>query len=137
MGTGRGRIARYLRVIERHTRDYHAFDIYTRSLQQYFSGHEETATEWEQITSRIYPVLAKYQADGYGTLIKRANKYGGAFLCDGVGLGKTFIGLMLIERFVRHENKNVALFVPKAAKGLSGSESFRSACLTCSRATAV
>jgi len=106
-----------LKVVERHTHDYQPFDIYTRSLQQYFSGHEETATEWEQNTSRIYPVLAKYQRDGYGSLIKRANKYGGAFLCDGVGLGKTFIGLMLIERFVQHENKNVALFVPKAAKG--------------------
>lgn len=106
-----------LKVVERHTHDYQPFDIYTRSLQQYFSGHEQTATEWEQNTSRIYPVLAKYQRDGYGSLIKRANKYGGAFLCDGVGLGKTFIGLMLIERFVQHENKNVALFVPKAAKG--------------------
>ncbi len=33
-----------------------------------------------------------------------------------MGLGKTFIGLMLIERFVQYENKNVALFVPKSAK---------------------
>ncbi|WP_416193411.1 phospholipase D-like domain-containing protein [Nitrobacter sp. TKz-YC01] len=76
-----------LKAIERHTHLYLPFDIYTRSLQQYFSGHEETATEWEQNTSRIYPVLAKYQRDGYGSLIKRANKYGGSFLCDGVGLG--------------------------------------------------
>lgn len=106
-----------LKVVERHTYQYLPFDIYTRSLQQYFAGHEETATEWEQNTSRIYPVLAKYQRDGYGSVIKRANRYGGAFLCDGVGLGKTFIGLMLIERFVKYENKNVALFVPKSAKG--------------------
>lgn len=48
--------------------------------------------------------------------MKRAERYGGAFLCDGVGLGKTFIGLMLIERFAVHEKKNVALFVPKSAK---------------------
>lgn len=106
-----------LKVVERHTQPYLPFDVYTRSLQQYFSGHEETATEWEKHSSRIYPVLAKYQRDGYGSLIKRASRHGGAFLCDGVGLGKTFIGLMLIERFVLHENKNVALFVPKAAKG--------------------
>lgn len=105
-----------LKTIERHTRDYLPFDIYARSLQLYFSGHEETATEWEKKSSRIYPVLAKYQRDGYGSLLKRATKYGGAFLCDGVGLGKTFIGLMLIERFVQYENKNVALFVPKSAK---------------------
>lgn len=105
-----------LSVLERHTRSYSPFEIYTRSLQQYFLGHEETATEWETNSSRIYPALAKYQRDGYAALMKRAEKFGGAFLCDGVGLGKTFVGLMLIERFVRHDQKNVALFVPKSAK---------------------
>lgn len=105
-----------LSVLERHTRTYSPFEVYARSLQQYFLGHEETATEWERDSSRIYPALAKYQQDGYAALIKRADKFGGAFLCDGVGLGKTFVGLMLIERFVRHEQKNVALFVPKSAK---------------------
>lgn len=29
-----------------------------------------------------------------------AREHGEAFLCDGVGLGKTFIGLMIIERLV-------------------------------------
>jgi superfamily II DNA or RNA helicase len=109
--------AEVLKTFERHTRLFTPFDAYARSLQQYFLGHEETASEWEKQGSRIFPVLARYQQDGYGGLLKRADKYGGAFLCDGVGLGKTFIGLMLIERFAVHEKKNVALFVPKAAKG--------------------
>lgn len=108
--------AEVLKVVERHTNEYQPFDIYARSLQQYFLAHEETATEWEEKTSKIYPVLARYQRDGYHALMKRANRHMGAFLCDGVGLGKTFIGLMLIERFVQHDNKNVALFVPKAAR---------------------
>lgn len=105
-----------LKTFERHVRQYLPFEVYARSLQQYFLGHEETASEWEKDTSRIFPVLARYQQDGYGGLLKRAEKFGGAFLCDGVGLGKTFIGLMLIERFAVHEKKNVALFVPKSAK---------------------
>ena len=105
-----------LKTFEKHVRHYLPFEIYARSLQQYFLGHEETASEWEKDGSRIFPVLARYQQDGYGGLLKRAEKYGGAFLCDGVGLGKTFIGLMLIERFAVHEKKNVALFVPKSAK---------------------
>lgn len=108
--------AEILTVIERHTQEYLPFDVYARSLQQYFLAHEETASEWEEKASAIYPVLAKYQRDGYHALLKRANRHAGAFLCDGVGLGKTFIGLMLIEYFVQHENKNVALFVPKAAR---------------------
>lgn len=105
-----------LKTFDRHVREYSPFETYARSLQQYFLGHEETASEWEKSGSRIFPVLARYQQDGYGGLLKRADKYGGAFLCDGVGLGKTFIGLMLIERFAVHEKKNVALFVPKSAK---------------------
>ena len=48
--------------------------------------------------------------------MKIARSHGGAFLCDGVGLGKTFVGLMLIERLVLHENRRVVLFAPKAAK---------------------
>jgi hypothetical protein len=35
---------------------------------------------------------------------------------DGVALGKTFVGLMLIERFVLHEGKRVVLFAPKGTK---------------------
>ncbi|CAN5727137.1 hypothetical protein BH18ACI4_BH18ACI4_24830 [soil metagenome] len=66
--------------------------------------------------SRIYPILAPYQREGYQALMKIASKYKGAFLCDGVGLGKTFIGLMLIERLIEHDRKRVALFVPKAAR---------------------
>src|ERR1039458_2636443 len=53
---------------------------------------------------------------GLLALTKIARQFGGAFLCDGVGLGKTFVGLMLIERLVLHENRRVVLFAPKAAK---------------------
>ena len=105
-----------LNVFERHERNFSPFEIYARSLQQYFMKHEESAGEWERNTSKVYPVLAKYQQDGYAGMLKRAERHGGAFLCDGVGLGKTFIGLMLIERFVLCEKRNVVLFVPKAAK---------------------
>ena len=105
-----------LKVIERHTRDYTPFEVYAKSLQEFFRGHEMTADEWEKNQSKMYPVLATYQKHGYHGLMKRAQNYDGAFLCDGVGLGKTYIGLMLIERLVMHENKRVVLFVPKAAR---------------------
>lgn len=105
-----------LQVLERHVRDYSPFEVYAKSLQEFFKGHEMTANEWEKHESKIYPLLATYQKDGYHGLLKRAQTYNGAFLCDGVGLGKTFIGLMLIERFVVHERKNVVLFVPKSGR---------------------
>ncbi|GAF85883.1 unnamed protein product, partial [marine sediment metagenome] len=63
----------------------------------------------------VYRILSDYQRDGYRQLLHIAGKYGGALLCDGVGLGKTFIALMLIERLV-YERKRVAVFVPKSTR---------------------
>ncbi len=105
-----------LKVIERHTREYMPFEVYAKSLQQFFRGHEMTAGEWERTQSHLYPVLDHYQQEGYQALMKIANQYGGAFLCDGVGLGKTLVGLMLIERLIMYDRKRVALVVPKAAR---------------------
>ncbi|MBI4027302.1 MAG: helicase [Verrucomicrobia bacterium] len=110
-----------LRVIERHIREYSPFEVYAKALQEFFRGHEMTAGEWELAGpenggSRMYPILDQYQKDGYQSLMKIARQHRGALLCDGVGLGKTFIGLMVIERLVMHERKRVALFVPKAAR---------------------
>lgn len=104
-----------LRIIERHTKKYLPFDVYAKALQEFFRGHELTVSEWERNESKIYQILSPYQQQGYHSLLKRTSRYNGAFLCDGVGLGKTYVGLMLIERFVVHERKNVALFVPKSA----------------------
>jgi SNF2 family DNA or RNA helicase len=64
----------------------------------------------------MFPRLDRYQKEAYWALMKIARQHGGAFLCDGVGLGKTFVGLMLIERLVLHEGKRVVLFAPKATK---------------------
>lgn len=36
-------------------------------------------------------------------------------LCDSVGLGKTYIGLMLLEHFI-HQGKRVLLIVPKSGR---------------------
>ena len=105
-----------LNTIERHTREYSPFEVYAKSLLEFFRDHEMTASEWERKESKIYPILAHYQKEGYHALLKRARHYGGAFLCDGVGLGKTFIGLMTIERMIVHERKNVVLFVPKSTR---------------------
>jgi len=105
-----------LEVIARHTVLYSPFEVYAKALHAYFSGHSLTAGEWDESHSRMFPHLDLYQKEAYWSLMKIARQHGGAFLCDGVGLGKTFVGLMLIERLVLHENKRVVLFAPKAAK---------------------
>jgi superfamily II DNA or RNA helicase len=104
-----------LRVIEKHTKEYLPFDVYARSMMAYFHSNEVTVDEWELGESKIYKILSKYQQDGYHQLMNISAKHNGALLCDGVGLGKTYIGLMLIERLL-YERKPIALFVPKAAR---------------------
>lgn len=104
-----------LKTIERHTREYDPFDVYARSMLAFFRSHELTFSEWENTDSKMYKVLDQYQREGYHRLMQIASKFRGALLCDGVGLGKTYIGLMLIERLL-FERKKVALFVPKSSR---------------------
>jgi superfamily II DNA or RNA helicase len=105
-----------IKTISRHTHLYTPFDIYAKALREFFRSHELTATEWDETRSKMFGVLDRYQQEAYWTLMKIARQHGGAFLCDGVGLGKTFVGLMLIERLVLHDGKRVVLFAPKGAK---------------------
>ena len=105
-----------IETVERHTRPYSPFEVYAKALQEFFRGHELTATEWDETRSKMFRQLDRYQQEAYWALMKIARQHGGAFLCDGVGLGKTFVGLMLIERLVLHEGKRVVLFAPKATK---------------------
>ena len=105
-----------LSVIERQIQAYSPFDVYTKALHEFFRGHEMTASEWEETRSKMFSKLDRYQKEAYWALMKIARQHGGSFLCDGVGLGKTFVGLMLIERLILHEGKRVVLFAPKAAK---------------------
>ncbi len=105
-----------LKAITRHTAEFTPFDVYARALHEFFRGRELTAGEWDESQSRMFGELDRYQQEAYWSLMKIARQHGGAFLCDGVGLGKTFVGLMLIERLVLHENKRVVLFAPKAAR---------------------
>ncbi len=105
-----------LRTIERHARDYSPFEVYAKAMYEFFKGHSMTPSEWERTGSCMYPVLDEYQREGYHDLVNKSARYNGALLCDSVGLGKTFIGLMLIERLL-FDGKRVALLVPKAARG--------------------
>ena len=105
-----------LSVTEKHLKEYSPYDVYLRSMFEFFKEKEETVSEWENNESVVYPLLAQYQKDGYRSMVEIAGRYDGAFCCDGVGLGKTFIGLMLIERFLKKERRNVVLIVPASAR---------------------
>ncbi len=104
-----------LKVIEPHLKEYDPFTVYCRALYEYFAGKETTQDSWELEESVIYKILSRYQRDGYHQAMQIAKDWGGALICDGVGLGKTFIGLMILERCI-YEGKQVLLIVPKSAE---------------------
>jgi SNF2 family DNA or RNA helicase len=104
-----------LKVIERHLQLFTPFEVWAKALYEYFLGREKPVTEWEERESVVYPILSKYQQDGYRAALAIAERWGGALICDGVGLGKTFIGLMLLEYHLRQRDR-VLLIVPKSAR---------------------
>ena len=42
-----------IETIARHTHRYTPFDVYAKALQEYFRGHELTATEWDETRSKM------------------------------------------------------------------------------------
>jgi len=104
-----------LKVIDPHLKLYLPFEVYAKALDEYFLGREKTPVEWEEKESVMYQVLDRYQRDGYHQALKIAETWGGALICDSVGLGKTFIGLMLLEYYL-HLGKRVLLIVPKSSR---------------------
>jgi len=103
------------RIVDRHVREFTPFEVFAKALSEICRGVEPTKVDWERTESKLFKDLDSYQQEAYHALLTIANQHNGAFLCDGVGLGKTYVGLMLIERFIMKEGKRVALFAPKTA----------------------
>jgi len=104
-----------VKVIQRHLRAYTPFEVWAKALYEYCAGREAPVTEWEEKESVVFPLLNRYQQDGYRQARAIADRWGGAFICDGVGLGKTYIGAMLLEYHLKQGHR-VLLLVPKSAR---------------------
>ena len=88
--------------------------MYAKALYELHRRQELTDQHGSPASRAFTAILDQYQKDGFHKLLEIADRHGGAFLCDGVGLGKTFIGLMLLEYLIEHKRQRVVLFVPKA-----------------------
>src|SRR5436309_8244651 len=63
-------------TISRHTRLYTPFDVYAKSLQEFFRGHELTATEWDENRSKMFSKIDRYQKEAYWAMMKIARQHG-------------------------------------------------------------
>jgi superfamily II DNA or RNA helicase len=103
-------------VIEKHAKAYSPFEIYAKSLHELVKDEKPGAQEWEKTSSKIYPILSAYQRQHYHSLKEKVKLWHGGFLTDGVGLGKTLVGLMLAEFYASKGpggQKNVLILAPK------------------------
>ncbi len=105
-----------LSVLEHNAREFTPFEVYAKALHALTADVDPTDKSWEESESVIYPMLAPYQQEGFHALIEMSRRWNGGFLTDGVGLGKTFVGLMLTEYYAVRHRKNVLIMATKTGQ---------------------
>lgn len=95
---------------------YHAtpYDIYLKSLFSLAEHLVEDVTEEVLWNDEIIKQLADFQSVAVRQAVKMINQYGGAFVSDVVGLGKSFIGAAIIKQFVRTDRVRPLIICPAA-----------------------
>ena len=92
----------YVETIEKNTwlrDDITPYELYLKTLYEYFI--EEINTDKEAILEEILPdgfMRLQYQLDAVVEAEKKLEAYGGVFISDVVGLGKTYICAMLAKK---------------------------------------
>lgn len=105
-----------LSVLEHNAREFTPFEVYAKALHALTADVDPTDKSWEESESDIYPMLAPYQQEAFHALVEMSRRWNGGFLTDGVGLGKTFVGLMLTEYYAVRHRKNVLIMATKTGQ---------------------
>ncbi len=105
-----------LSVLEHNVRPFTPFEVYAKALHALTANVDPGDKSWELSESAIYPILAPYQREAFHALVEMSTRWNGGFLTDGVGLGKTFVGLMLTEYYAVRHRKNVLIMATKTGQ---------------------
>lgn len=85
--------------------------IFLRALWEIY-GDEIEATSEEAPTRN----LIAFQRDGYMRALRIVEKYAGVLYADGVGTGKTMVGLQFIEHYTKELGQRALVIVPAQMK---------------------
>lgn len=88
---------------------YKPFEIYIKALYEYFKDRFQMEAKVEG-PSPIF--LADFQRDGYLAAKDIVDTYGGVMLADSVGLGKTYLGLRLLDDYAYHKHQTALVICP-------------------------
>jgi superfamily II DNA or RNA helicase len=95
--------------IRRQVELYDPWVLYLKALYTWGQAGQASLPDF---ASALLNKLDTHQLVGYKQSLRIIERQGGVMICDGVGLGKSFIALALMEKFCR-EGKNVLLIAPK------------------------
>ncbi len=90
------------------------YDVYMKTLYELVKERLEWDEDRLSPAADLMEQLADFQQVAVWQAIKIINKYGGAFVSDVVGLGKSYIGSAIVKYFEQVENARPLIFCPPA-----------------------
>ena len=90
------------------------YDIYMKTLYELVKERLEREEDRISPTADLMEQLADFQQVAVWQAIKIIDKYGGAFVSDVVGLGKSYIGSAIVKHFEQIDNARPLIFCPPA-----------------------
>jgi superfamily II DNA or RNA helicase len=91
------------------------YDVYMKTLYMLVRDRlEETAPEDLIVENKIDKQLADFQQIAVEEAVRKIRQYGGVFVSDVVGLGKSFIGAAIVKRFETLEKARPLIICPPA-----------------------
>ncbi|MGC8943397.1 MAG: helicase-related protein [Caldisericia bacterium] len=87
------------------------YDIYVKTI------YKLTESEMYPISDYLdYPFLTSFQKDALKQAINMLERFGGVFVADVVGLGKTYIGLALLDYYHKVKGERSFIICPASLK---------------------
>ena len=100
-----------LAEIRRQIDLYEPYVLYLKALYAWGAQEQGDGAGYER--TKLLNALDPHQEQGFQRALQILKREHGVMVCDGVGLGKSFVALALMEHFCR-EGQNVLLVAPKS-----------------------
>ncbi len=89
------------------------YEIYLKTLYELVRDRLEGAQAEEFLwRDDITAVLAEFQEQAVRQAVQMIRRYGGCFVADVVGLGKSYIGAAIVKHFERHDRARSLIICP-------------------------
>lgn len=99
-------------LLEEIRRQIDLYDPYIIYLKALYLWGQSGQSSLSHDNNPLLQILDPHQQVGYRQALKMLERQNGVMVCDGVGLGKSFIALALMTQLCR-QGKNVLLIAPK------------------------